>query len=80
MSLREEMYKYELITGKSSEHVPIIELGSFLDGYDAAIEAVIRVVENYPNIIGNRYSGLIANIRHLPYEVESGVENEQKNL
>lgn len=29
-------------------------------------EAVIRLVEQYPNIIGNRYSGLIADIKHLP--------------
>lgn len=29
-------------------------------------EAVIRLVEQHPNIIGNRYSGLITNIKHLP--------------
>ena len=29
-------------------------------------EAVIRLVEQYPVIIGNRYSGLIADIKHLP--------------
>ena len=29
-------------------------------------EAVIRLVEQYPNIIGNRFSGLIADIKHLP--------------
>lgn len=29
-------------------------------------EAVIRLVEQYPNIIGNRCSGLIADIKHLP--------------
>lgn len=28
--------------------------------------AVIRLVEQYPNIIGNRCSGLIADIKHLP--------------
>lgn len=29
-------------------------------------EAVIRLVEQYPNIIGNRCSGLISDIKHLP--------------
>lgn len=29
-------------------------------------EAVIRLVEQYPNIIGNRCNGLIADIKHLP--------------
>ena len=29
-------------------------------------EAVIRLVEQYPSIIGNRCSGLIADIKHLP--------------
>ena len=29
-------------------------------------QAVIRLVEQYPNIIGNRCSGLIADIKHLP--------------
>lgn len=29
-------------------------------------EAVIRLVEQYPGIITNRYSGLIADIKHLP--------------
>lgn len=39
MSLREEMWKYEQITGESAEHVPIIKLGAFLDGYETAIKA-----------------------------------------
>ena len=29
-------------------------------------QAVIRLVEQYPTIIGNRCSGLIADIKHLP--------------
>lgn len=29
-------------------------------------EAVIRLVEQYPSIIGNRCSGLISDIKHLP--------------
>lgn len=29
-------------------------------------EAVIRLVEQYPGIITNRYSGLIVDIKHLP--------------
>lgn len=39
MSLREEMWKYEQITGESAEHVPIIKLGAFLDGYEMGIKA-----------------------------------------
>ena len=40
MSLREDMWKYEQITGESAEHVPIIKLGAFLDGYEMAIKAL----------------------------------------
>ena len=40
MSLREDMWKYEQITGESAEHVPIIKLGAFLDGYDMGIKAL----------------------------------------
>lgn len=40
MSLREEMWKYEQITGESAEHVPIIKLGAFLDGYEMAIKTL----------------------------------------
>ena len=40
MSLREEMRQYEKITGESAEHVPIIKLGAFLDGYDMGIKAL----------------------------------------
>lgn len=42
MSLREEMWKYEQITGESAEHVPIIKLGAFLDGYEMGIKALGR--------------------------------------
>ena len=40
MSLREEMRKYEQITGESAEHVPIIKLGAFLDGYEMGIKVL----------------------------------------
>ena len=40
MSLIEDMWKYEQITGESAEHVPIIKLGAFLDGYDMGIKAL----------------------------------------
>ena len=40
MSLREDMWKYEQITGESAENVPIIKLGAFLDGYDMGIKAL----------------------------------------
>lgn len=41
-------------------------------------ESVIRLVEQYPNIIGNRCSGLIADIKHLPPVTPSipDVEND----
>ena len=42
MSLRDEMIKYEQITGESAEHVPIIKLGAFLDGYEKAIEDLTK--------------------------------------
>lgn len=74
MSLREDMWKYEVITGESGKTVPLVKLGAFLDGYDAAIKAVISVIEGYPLIIVNRRCGLIAKIEHLPYESEK--ENE----
>lgn len=38
--LRDEMLRYEQITGESAEHIPIMKLGAFLDGYDMAIKAV----------------------------------------
>ena len=40
MSLREDIWKYEQITGESAEHVPIIKLGAFLDGYDMGVKAL----------------------------------------
>ena len=40
MSLREDMWKYEQITGESAEHVPIIKLGAFLDGYEMGLKAL----------------------------------------
>jgi hypothetical protein len=40
MSLREEMWKYEQITGESAEHVPIIKVGAFLDGYEMGLKAL----------------------------------------
>ena len=40
MSLKEEMWKYEQITGESAEHVPIIKLGAFLDGYEMGVKAL----------------------------------------
>lgn len=45
MSLRYDMYRYEQITGESAEHVPIIRLGAFLDGYDAAITKLRADIE-----------------------------------
>ena len=52
MSLREEMWKYEQITGESAEHVPIINLGAFLDGYEMGLKALdqrwIPVSERLP--------------------------------
>lgn len=39
-------------------------------------EAVIRLVEQYPNIIGNRCSGLIADIKHLPSVIPQYTDEE----
>ena len=45
MSLREDMWKYEQITGESAEHVPIIKLGAFLDGYEKGWEEGRKALE-----------------------------------
>ena len=45
MSLREEMRKYEQITGESAEHVPIIKLGAFLDGYEMGLTDVLDKIK-----------------------------------
>ena len=42
-------------------------------------QAVIRLVEQHPNIIGNRYSGLIANIKHLP-SVTPKIECQKRRM
>lgn len=60
MSLREEMWKYEQITGESAEHVPIIKLGAFLDGYEMGIKALeqtrwIPVSEKLPEVRDDKY-------------------------
>ena len=56
MSLREEMWKYEQITGENAEHVPIIKLGAFLDGYEMGLKALeqkwIPVSERLPENYG----------------------------
>ena len=54
MSLREEMWKYEQITGESAEHVPIIMLGAFLDGYERAIKDAIKEFQPYRKYSSNR--------------------------
>jgi len=43
MSLREEMWRYEKLTGESAEHIPIIRLGAFLDGVDKGIEELENI-------------------------------------
>ncbi len=61
MSLREEMWKYEQITGESAEHVPIIKIVAFLDGYEMGLKALeqqprwIPVSERLPEEIGGDY-------------------------
>ncbi len=39
-------------------------------------ESVIRLVEQYPNIIGNRCSGLISDIKHLPSVIPKYTDEE----
>lgn len=43
--LRDEISRYQQITGESAEHVPIIKLGAFLDGYDMAIKTVEEMIK-----------------------------------
>lgn len=46
MSLSDQMHEYEQITGESAEHVPIIKLAAFLDGYEKAIEDLTKDNQN----------------------------------
>ena len=43
MSLREEMWRYGQLTGESAEHIPIIQLGAYLDGVDKGIEKLEKI-------------------------------------
>lgn len=43
MSLREEMARYEQLTGESAEHIPISRLGGYLDGVDKGIEEFEKI-------------------------------------
>ena len=43
MSLREEMWRYEQLTGENAEHIPIIQLGAYLDGVDKGIEKLKKI-------------------------------------
>lgn len=43
MSLSEEMWRYGKLTGESAEHIPIIQLGAYLDGVDKGIEELEKI-------------------------------------
>lgn len=51
MSLREEMTRYEHLTGEIAEHTPIIRIGAFLDGVDRGIEELKKIKAEIDNII-----------------------------
>lgn len=50
MSLREEMWRYEQLTGESAEHIPIIKIGAFLDGVDKGIEELEKIKEEIKDL------------------------------
>lgn len=41
--LRDEMVKYEKLTGEDASHVPIMKIGAYLDGYDKGIEILDKI-------------------------------------
>lgn len=41
--LRDEMAKYEKITGEDASYVPIIKIGAYLDGYNKGIEILDKI-------------------------------------
>lgn len=41
--LRDEMVKYEKLTGEDATHVPIMKIGAYLDGYDKGIEILDKI-------------------------------------
>lgn len=54
MSLREEMARYEQLTGESAEHIPISRLGGYLDGVDRGIEELEKIkaeIKQYGSIM-----------------------------
>ena len=51
MSLREEMWRYGQLTGESAEHIPIIQLGAYLDGVDKGIEELEKIKTEIQGLI-----------------------------
>ena len=51
MSLREDMYRYEKLTGESAEHIPIIKIGAYLDGYEKGIEKLEKIKAEIEELI-----------------------------
>jgi len=43
MSMREEIEKYTKLTGEDGWHVPIMQLGAYLDGYDKGLEVLDKI-------------------------------------
>ena len=51
MSLRGEMWRYGQLTGESAEHIPIIQLGAYLDGVDKGIEELEKIKTEIQGLI-----------------------------
>lgn len=56
MSLREEMARYEHLTGEIAEYTPIIQIGAFLYGVDRSIEELEKLKEEVANLCFIMYS------------------------
>lgn len=41
--MREEIEKYTKLTGEDGWHVPIMQLGAYLDGYDKGLEVLDKI-------------------------------------
>lgn len=51
MSLREEMWRYEQLTGESAEPITINRLGAYLDGVDRGIEELKKIKAEFEDRI-----------------------------
>lgn len=78
--LRDEMVKYEKLTGENASHVPIIKIGAYLDGYDKGIEILDKIRAEIKALTDGAEPELIRNVDVLAiidkYKAESELKEE----